>query len=318
MEVKLREEEVDIVLEDVSTTPNIVPQSRSCSSRIGGFIFHFLTFIPTCFVFLLASFFVVYPQEEVLLLYWGKLCHIIKTPGFHAADFFGRKLIRISTRIRNFDIKKTTVVDQNGNPIIVSAVVTYNIIDTVKAAFSVLNVNDYMERQAVACLKKVCSQYPYESKDGHSLQKESDTVSKQMRAHLQKKALLCGVAVISFELCDLQYAPEIAQGMLVRQQATALLDARKVIVDGAVGIVNNAIYKLAETGIKLSSQEQARLVSNLLTVICSDARVQPTYSISDSDKNSSNADVQDEILKALQQIRSNTTLASNRQDVHQQ
>jgi len=315
---KLKEEEVDIVVEDGSTSPPVVLQSRSCGSIIGSVIFHVLTFAPTFFAFLLASFFVVYPQEEVLLMYWGKLCKIVKTPGFQSYDWFGRKLIRISTRIRNFDIKKTTVVDQNGNPIIVSAVVTYKIVDTVKAAFSVLNVNDYMERQAVACLKKVCSQYPYESKDGHSLQKESDTVSKQMRAQLQKKALLCGVSVISFELCDLQYAPEIAQGMLVRQQATALLDARKVIVDGAVGIVNNAIYKLAETGIKLSSQEQSRLVSNLLTVICSDARVQPTYSISDNDKSSSNADLQEEILKALQQIRMNTTLPQNRQNVEQQ
>jgi len=187
-------------------------------------------------------------------------------------------------------------------------VVTYRIVDTVKAAFSVTNVKDYMERQAVACLKKVCSQYPYESKDGHSLQKESDAVSKQMCALLQNKAHLSGSSVISFELCDLQYAPEIAQGMLVRQQATALLDARKVIVDGAVGIVNNAIYKLAETGIKLSSQEQARLVSSLLTVICSDARVQPTYNISDNDKSSANSDVQDEMLKTLQQIRLNTTV----------
>jgi len=161
-------------------------------------------------------------------------------------------------------VKKTTVVDGNGNPIIISAVVTFRVVDTIRAAFAVDNVDQYLSVQALAILKKVASKYPYESKDGHSLHGEQNTVTKEMVALLQTKADICGTKIISFELCDLQYAPEIAQGMLVRQQADALLGARKIIVEGAVGIVTGAVQKLAENGIQLNDREQTRLTSNLL------------------------------------------------------
>jgi len=191
---------------------------------------------------------------------------------------------------------------QMENPIIVSGVATFRIVNTVKAAFDVENVNDYMERQAMATLKKICSRYPYESKDGVSLQTEAEQVSKEMIAALQRKAEICGVKVTSYELADLQYAPEIAQGMLVRQQAQALLDARKVIVDGAVTIVTTAMMKLAETGIILNESAQTRLVSNLLAVICSDARVQPMFSVGHEKEDSDGGEVNKEILKTLQQL----------------
>jgi len=105
---------------------------------------------------------------------------------------------------------------------------------------------------------------------------------KEMINALQPKADIAGVKILGFELTDLQYAPEIAQGMLVRQQAQALLDARKIIVEGATTIVTGAMQQLAQTGIKLDAKEQTRLVSNLLAVICSDSKVTSTFSISES------------------------------------
>ena len=117
---------------------------------------------------------------------------------------------------------------------------------------------------------------------------------------LQQKSDICGAKIMGFELTDLQYAPEIAQGMLVRQQAQALLDARKVVVEGAVGIVTTAVNSLATNGVKLSDKEQSRLVSNLLAVICSEAKVQPTISIAENPDKTSENNVNDEILKTLQ------------------
>jgi len=228
------------------------------------------------------SFFTLDPQEEALVLFWGRLNKVYREPGIYWYNFFGRSIRKISTKTKTFDVKKTTVVDANGNPIIVSAVVTYRVVDTIRAAFGVEDVDTFLQVQALAILKKVASRYPYESKEGNSLQREQNSIAKEMVSLLQKKADICGANIISYELCDLQYAPEIAQGMLVRQQAQALLDARKVVVEGAVAIVTHAVGRLAENGIKLNDREQTRLTSNLLAVICSDARVMPTFSISES------------------------------------
>jgi len=262
----------------------IPPQRKFKVFSVGGVVTSFLLNLLFCFLTCLFSFFTVQPQEDALIVYWGRLVSVKKKPGLYWFDFIGRNIIRISTKTQTIDIKKTTVVDSNGNPIIVSGIATFKIVDTIKAAFDVVNVSDYMERQAMATLKKICSKYPYESKDGVSLQTEADQVAKQMVDALQIKADKCGVKVLNYELADLQYSPEIAQGMLIRQQAQALLDARKVIVDGAVSIVTSAMHKLAESGVILNESDQTRLVSNLLAVICSDARVQPMFSISSVEK----------------------------------
>jgi len=266
--------------------------------------------LPVLLFPLWAAFFTVQPQEEALILFWGKLNKVIRSPGIGWYPLFGRSIIRISIKTQTVDIKKTTVVDANGNPIIVSGIVTYRVVNTIRAAFDVQNVSDYIERQALATLKKVCSRYPYESKDGHSLHTESENVSKEMIILLQKKADIAGVKIHSYELCDLQYAPEIAQGMLVRQQAQALLDARKVIVDGAVSIVTHAMFSLAENGVKLTDRDQTRLVSNLLAVICSESHVQPTFSISESSQGGDPA-LQADILKTLQQINNHFSMYGN-------
>jgi len=250
------------------------------------------------------GFFTVAPQEEALITLFGRLVKVCRHPGIYWFSWIGRKTIRISTATQTIDIKKTTVVDSNGNPVIVSGVVTFRIVDTIRAAFDVTGVNAFLEKQAVATLKKVCSKYPYESKDGHSLQREPEIVYRESVSALQKKGDTCGAQIISVELADLQYAPEIAQGMLVRQSATALLDARKTVVEGAVGIVTDAMKALASSGVKMTEREQARLASNLLAVICSDAKVQPVFSLSENvEAQEQNSNTQAELLKTLQSIR---------------
>ena len=167
---------------------------------------------------------------------------------------FGRTVKTIPTCVQTLDIKKSTVVDRNGNPIVVAGVVTFQIVDSIKAAFGtkpttkhgamarhtvltwrcvcvrvcadVKDYSNYLERQSLAVLKRVCSMYPYECRSGKSLQSESAEVSAIMVRLLQEKADVAGCRVVSYELADLQYAPEIAPGMLVRQQAEALVEAR--------------------------------------------------------------------------------------------
>ncbi|MEM7233718.1 MAG: SPFH domain-containing protein, partial [Planctomycetota bacterium] len=142
------------------------------------------------------------------------------------------------------------------------------------------------------------SKYPYESEDGDSLKSEANEIAGEMVRALQEKVEAAGTEILGFELSDLSYAPEIAQAMLVRQQAQALVEARKTVVDGAVEIVSDSVRRLAEHGLELSESERANLVANLLTVICGDAKVQPTYPI-----RSVESGEQEEVLSVLGDIR---------------
>jgi regulator of protease activity HflC (stomatin/prohibitin superfamily) len=236
-------------------------------------------------VTLLASWVVVAPQEEKLVLIWGKLRTVLKAQGLHFINLWGRNVITISTKRQSMEIHKTTVADHNGNPIIIAAVCTYEVIDSVKAALSVENYQDFIRSQAVAVLKQVASKYPYESPDGHCLKSEASVIAQEMIGVLQQKGEVAGVRILSFEISDLSYAPEIAQSMLVRQQAQALIAARQIVVEGAVGIVHDAMVMLAEKGVHLNDEERSRITGNLLAIICGEAKVQPTYSVQDSGQN---------------------------------
>jgi len=276
----MEKKELEAIIEVDDHHPSIVkPESVSIIGVIFSFLLS-LIILPIGLLPIWLSFFTVQPMEEVLILFWGKLNEVKKKPGIYWYCFIGRSTIKVSTRTQTIEIKKTTVVDLNGNPIIVSGILTFQVVDTIKAAFAVQYVNTYLEKQALAVMKKVCSRYPYESKTGHSLQRESENVSKEMIAIVQRVADRAGVKIISYDLTDLQYAPEIAQGMLVRQQAQALLDARKVVVEGATSIVTGAVAALTSSGVKLTDSDSARLVSNLLTVLCSESKVTPTLSVS--------------------------------------
>lgn len=271
-----------------------------------GFILTLVLSVVLLPVTLIASWVVVPPQQEVVALRWGKLSQIKKVPGLSWVNVWGRKLIRISTKQQAIEVHRTIVADGNGNPIVVAAVVTFRFVDSQKAALDVEDAAAFVRTQAMAVLKQVASRYPYESANHTtSLKSETEGIAREMRELLQSKVSVAGAAIASFELSDLSYAPEIARAMLVRQQAQALVDARRVIVDGAVQIVHHAIELLGQNGHTLLPAEEARLVSNLLVVICGESHVQPTVSMQSGDQREAGAD--ERLAKLLEKIATNTT-----------
>lgn len=282
----------------------------SLAAIVLSFILHVLT-VWMFFTFQLLGFFTVQPQEHVMVVFFGRLVKVCKTPGIYYYSFFGRTLIRIPTKAQTLDFKKTTVVDANGNPIVVAGVVTYRFTETTKTAFDVVAPKEFIQKQALAVLKQVCSRYPYESSDGHSLQNEAIAIGQELCSLLQERTSVTGATILSYELADLQYAPEIAAGMLVRQQAAAMVSARKLIVEGAVSIVTNANEELEKRGHALESREKARLTSTLLAVICGEAGVHPVYNV-DSNNNNNNEESNQLQLLILGQLKTLVALNSQK------
>lgn len=254
---------------------------------------------------LLLSMVIVHPQEEKVVLYWGKFHELLRAPGLYFRTIWGRQVRSVSIKRQTLDLPRTTVADGNGNPIVIAAVLTYRYVDSTKVALDIEDAHGFVKTQAMAVLKQVASKYPYEAPSGHSLKAEAQIIGAEMVALLQTKVDPCGTQVLAFELSDLSYAPEIAQSMLVRQQAQALVDARKIVVEGAVEIVYEAIQQLQAKGLGLEHSEQSRLVSNLLTVICGEAKVQPTYPIHSGQDAKPQAD--EKLHALLEQISRNTT-----------
>ena len=251
---------------------------------------------------LIASWVVVHPQEEVIVLIWGKFWKVLDKPGLTWINVFGRNLIRVSRRQQTIELPKNTVADGNGNPIIVSGIVTFAFSDSKKVGLEVADAHEFVRTQAMAVLKQVASKYPYESREGASLKSEAAKIGIEMVETLQRKVAPAGTKSISFELSDLSYAPEIAQSMLIRQQAGALVDARKIIVEGAVEIVNEAVQLLEKRQLALTGENRERLVTNLLTVICGDAKVQPTVSMASSETREDLAPVLERMVQRLEKL----------------
>ncbi len=230
---------------------------------------------------LLFGFTIVNPREEVVVLRFGKFVTILKQQGICWIHPVGRALHRIPTKDMTLDIHTTTVLERNGNPIQISAVVVYRAEDVYKAALEVESYRTFIEDQAGAVVKRCSSQFPYESADESEacLKKESAEVTVAFVSELQEAVNPAGIRVLSVRLNDLTYAPEIAQAMLMRQQAMALIDARKTIVEGAVEIVRDAVDRLAAADLHMSASERESLISNLLVVICSGERPQPVMQI---------------------------------------
>lgn len=253
----------------------------------------------------LGSWLIIHPQEEKVILYWGQYHELLKTPGLYFRNIWGRKVHTVDTKRQTLELPRTTVADGNGNPIVVAAVLTYHYVDSKRVALEISDAHDFVKTQAMAVLKQVASKYPYESEDGHNLKAEAQAIGQEMVRLLQSKVDAAGTTVLSFELSDLSYAPEIAQSMLVRQQAQALVGARKIVVEGAVEIVYEAIVQLGHKGLELPPDERSRLVSNLLTVICGESKVQPTYPIHSAQSAAPASDPK--MLSMLEHIVKNTT-----------
>ncbi len=228
--------------------------------------------------FILAGFFVVEPNQAVVLLLFGKYVGTEREMGFRWANPFYTKK-KLSLRARNFDSEKLKVNDKKGNPIEISTVVVWRVNDTAKAVFEVDDFLDYVHIQSESALRHLATAYPYdtyETDDEISLRSSIDEVSESLKVEIQERTASAGVEILEARINHLSYATEIAQAMLRRQQAEAIIAARQKIVEGSVGMVEIALARLQKEGVvELDEERKANMVSNLMVVLCSEEATQP-------------------------------------------
>lgn len=234
-------------------------------------------FIFIASFFLMAGFYVLEPNEAIVLLLFGNYKGTAKESGFHFTNPFYTKK-KISLRSRNFDSQKLKVNDKKGNPIEISAVIVWKVKDTAEALFSVENYIDYVQVQSESAVRHLATSYPYDSTETEtvSLRASQEEVSQDLCREIQERVQAAGVLIEEARINHLAYAPEIAHAMLQRQQAEAVIEARTKIVDGAVGMVEMALERLQrENIVTLDEERKAAMVSNLLVVLCADKATQP-------------------------------------------
>lgn len=214
-------------------------------------------------------------QTEAAVLHLGVLTHIERTPGLHFAWPCFREVKTISTKHRTVSLPSMKVADQSGAPILVSAILNYYVEDAKQAIFNVENFNSYVLNNAEAVLKQVVGRYSY-----YQLKSETEQINQAMLDTITPLVKVAGAKVTSMLLNELNYAPEVASGMLKTQQAGALLEARTIIVEGAVKIALDAVKMLEQSGLKMTEEGKSKMVSNLLTVSVSDVDATPTISMS--------------------------------------
>ncbi len=227
--------------------------------------------------FLLAGLFTVNPNQAKVLQLFGAYRGTAREPGLRWANPFYTKRA-ISLRVRNFETAKLKVNDKRGNPVEIAAVVVWRVVDTAEAAFQVDSYENYVHVQSEAALRTMTTGYPYDAhREGEvALSSHTAEVSAKLKTDIQDRLEKAGVEVIETRVSHLAYSPEIAAAMLRRQQAAAVVAARQTIVEGAVGMVENALDMLAaKKVIDLDEERKASMVSNLLVVLCSEQNTQP-------------------------------------------
>jgi hypothetical protein len=224
-----------------------------------------------------SGFFTLQPNEAAVLILFGAYQGTVRDSGFFWTNPFNRK-VKISLRARNLNGEKLKVNDKRGNPIEIAAVVVWRVQDTAQASFDVDNYEHYVAVQSESAVRHLASGYAYDEgeQDELTLRGGSDAVSVALREELHQRLEKAGVQVEEARLTHLAYAPEIAQAMLRRQQAEAIIAARQKIVHGAVSMVDMALKELAEKHVvNLDEERKAAMVSNLLVVLCGEAEVHP-------------------------------------------
>ncbi len=230
---------------------------------------------------LLIGFFIVNPNQSMVLILFGKYQGTVKTDGFFWVNPFNVKR-KISLRAHNFDNEPIKVNDKLGNPIMIGAVVVWRVKDTYKAAFDVNEYHEFVGIQSEAALRRMAGHYPYdefhdEGEVGEvSLRSGGAEVNNELEEALDRRLAIAGIEVLEARISHLAYANEIAGAMLQRQQATAIVAARRKIVEGAVGMVEMALAELSQKKIvDLDDEKKAAMVSNLMVVLCSDKSASP-------------------------------------------
>ena len=234
------------------------------------------------FVFLCAGFKILKPQEALVLTVFGKYIGTLRGAGFHWVNPFAQSVtpfVPISLKAMTLDNGKQKINDELGNPIEVGIIVIWEVQDTAKAIFNVNDYKTFISAQSDSALRNIVRMYPYdapEDKDVQSLRGDSAEISAKLKAEIQRNVKVAGINVVDAKITHLAYAPEIAVAMLQRQQASAVIDAKRAIVDGAVGMVEMALNRLSENNIvQLDELEKAKMVNNLLVTLCANKEAQP-------------------------------------------
>jgi SPFH domain / Band 7 family len=219
---------------------------------------------------------VVNPNEARALVLFGRYAGSLKSQGFWWVNPFTLRP-RISIKVRNFESQKLKVNDHDGNPIEIAAVVVWRVADTAEALFEVDDYAQFLKVQTEAAIRTLTTSYPYEPhRNELSLRGNPHEVGEKLQAEVQGRLEKAGIMVMDTRISHLAYAPEIANAMLRRQQASAVIDARTRIVEGAVSMVQMALDQLSEKHIvDLDEERKAQMVSNLLVVLCSEHETQP-------------------------------------------
>jgi len=220
----------------------------------------------------------VSPNDARVLQLFGTYTGTLREAGFWWVNPFSFPRRSVSLRIRNFESSKLKVNDHDGNPIDIAAIVVWRVTDTAEATFQVDDYENFVKVQTEAAVRNLATSYPYDAhQDGQlSLRTSSAEITDRLRTEIQDRLAKAGIEVIEARLSHLAYAQEIAQAMLRRQQASAVVAARTRIVEGAVGMVEMALDELSKRGIiTLDDERKAAMVSNLLVVLCSEQNTQP-------------------------------------------
>ena len=233
-----------------------------------------MTAVAVCF----GGFLIVSPNEAQVLQVFGNYTGTVSQPGFWWTNPFTLPRRKVSQRVRNFESSRLKVNDHDGNPIEIAAIVVWRVTDTAEAVFQVDDYENYVKVQTEAAVRNLATNYAYDSHqdDRLSLRTASDEITGRLRTEVQDRLAKAGIEVIEARLSHLAYAPEIAQAMLRRQQASAVVAARTRIVEGAVGMVEMALDELSKRSVvELDEERKAAMVSNLLVVLCSEHSTQP-------------------------------------------
>jgi len=226
---------------------------------------------------LMCGLIVVQPNQGVVLQFFGKYSGTCRDAGLRFTNpFYTRN--NVSLRVRNFESSKLKVNDIEGNPIEIGAIVVWRVVDTAEAVFGVDDYQQFVHVQSEAALRQMATSHPYDLHEDHkvSLRSHPKEIHEHLMTEVQERLDRAGVEVVEARISHLAYAPEIAQAMLQRQQASAIISARSRIVEGAVSMVHMALEQLAHKGVvHLDEERKAAMVSNLLVVLCGERGTQP-------------------------------------------
>jgi regulator of protease activity HflC (stomatin/prohibitin superfamily) len=229
------------------------------------------------FVIILASLVIVQPGQTRVIQFFGRYSGTVRRTGLSWVIPFSTRRT-VSVRVRNFETNRLKVNDADGNPVEIAAIVVWQVADTSKAVYAVDDYLNFVSVQAESALRHTATTHPYDNADsaGESLRGSTDVVAGELAKEVAERVALAGVEIVEVRISHLAYAPEIAQAMLRRQQANAVVAARSRIVEGAVGMVEMALKQLGEREIvDLDDERKAAMVSNLMVVLCGDQPTSP-------------------------------------------